>query len=98
MFDLDNTLYPHDLNLWQQIDVRIRDYVVGLSARHRARKRSRLQKDYYRRYGTTMRGLMAEHGMRPDDFLEFVHQIDHSPLAAQSGARRRDRAACRAAS
>ena len=40
----------------------------------------RLQKDYYRRYGTTMRGMMAEHGMRPDDFLEFVHQIDHSPL------------------
>jgi putative hydrolase of the HAD superfamily len=27
-----------------------------------------------------MRGLMAEHGLNPDDFLEFVHQIDHSPL------------------
>ena len=27
-----------------------------------------------------MRGLMAEHGMKPDDFLEFVHEIDHSPL------------------
>ena len=40
----------------------------------------KLQKDYYKRYGTTMRGLMAEHGMNPDDYLEFVHQIDHSPL------------------
>src|SRR5262249_30581015 len=40
----------------------------------------RLQKDYYKRYGTTMRGLMTEHGMKPDDFLDFVHQIDHSPL------------------
>ena len=39
-----------------------------------------MQKDYYKRYGTTMRGLMAEHGMKPDDFLEFVHEIDHSPL------------------
>ena len=39
-----------------------------------------MQKDYYKRYGTTMRGLMAEHGLKPDDFLEFVHQIDHSPL------------------
>src|SRR5205085_7096852 len=34
----------------------------------------------YRRYGTTMRGLMTEHGLDPDDFLEFVHAIDHSPL------------------
>jgi putative hydrolase of the HAD superfamily len=40
----------------------------------------RIQKDYYKRYGTTMRGMMTEHGMQPDDYLEFVHQIDHSPL------------------
>ncbi len=39
-----------------------------------------MQKDYYKRYGTTMRGLMTEHGMAPDDYLDFVHQIDHSPL------------------
>jgi putative hydrolase of the HAD superfamily len=37
-----------------------------------------VQKDYYRRYGTTLRGLMEEHGVQPDDFLEFVHDIDHS--------------------
>ena len=40
----------------------------------------RVQKDYYHRYGTTMRGMMTEHGMKPDDYLDFVHQIDHSPL------------------
>ena len=39
-----------------------------------------MQKDYYKRYGTTMRGLMTEHGMKPDDYLDFVHRIDHSPL------------------
>jgi putative hydrolase of the HAD superfamily len=79
VFDLDNTLYPHDLNLWQQIDERIRAFVsefLGVSKD----EAFRVQKDYYRRYGTTMRGLMAEHGMKPDDFLEAVHQIDHSPL------------------
>ena len=56
-----------------------------------------MQKDYYKRYGTTMRGLMAEHGMKPDDFLEFVHQIDHSPLSPirRSAPRSRN---CRAAS
>src|SRR4029079_8893183 len=37
-------------------------------------------KDYYKRYGTTMRGLMTEHGMKHDDYLDYVHQIDHSPL------------------
>src|SRR5689334_24738013 len=38
----------------------------------------RVQKDYYRRYGTTMRGMMAEHGMRPDDYLEFVRSEEHT--------------------
>jgi putative hydrolase of the HAD superfamily len=79
VFDLDNTLYPHHLNLWQQVDHRIRDYIAKyLDIAHD--EAFRLQKDYYRRYGTSMRGLMTEHGMKPDDFLDFVHEIDHSPL------------------
>ena len=79
VFDLDNTLYPHHLNLWQQVDARIRDYIVGfLNVTHD--EALRVQKDYYRRYGTTMRGLMEEHGLDPDKFLAVVHEIDHSPL------------------
>ena len=79
VFDLDNTLYPHHLNLWHQVDARIRDFIVDfLHISHD--EAFRLQKDYYRRYGTTMRGLMEEHGLVPDEFLEMVHQIDHSPL------------------
>jgi putative hydrolase of the HAD superfamily len=79
VFDLDNTLYPHHLNLWQQVDVRIRDYIARyLSLTHD--EAFRLQKDLYKRYGTSMRGLMTEHGMSPDDFLDYVHEIDHSPL------------------
>jgi putative hydrolase of the HAD superfamily len=79
VFDLDNTLYPHHLNLWQQVDLRIRDYIAGfLKVTHE--EAFRVQKDYYRRYGTSMRGLMTEHGMSPDGFLEYVHEIDHSPL------------------
>jgi putative hydrolase of the HAD superfamily len=79
VFDLDNTLYPHHLNLWQQVGARIRDYIVGfLNVTHD--EALRVQKDYYRRYGTTMRGLMEEHGLDPDKFLAVVHEIDHSPL------------------
>ena len=79
VFDLDNTLYPHHLNLWQQVDERIREFVAKFLDVGRE-EAFRVQKDYYRRYGTTMRGLMTEHGLNPDDFLDFVHEIDHSPL------------------
>jgi len=79
VFDLDNTLYPHHLNLWRQVDERIRDYIASYLKVTRE-EAFRVQKDYYQRYGTSMRGLMTEHGMEPDDFLDYVHQIDHSPL------------------
>jgi putative hydrolase of the HAD superfamily len=79
VFDLDNTLYPHHLNLWQQVDERIRAYIADfLKVSHD--EAFRVQKDYYKRYGTSMRGMMTEHGMNPDDYLSFVHKIDHSPL------------------
>jgi putative hydrolase of the HAD superfamily len=79
VFDLDNTLYPHHLNLWQQVDERIRDFICRLLDLSQP-EAFRLQKDYYKRHGTTLRGLMLEHGLQPDDFLDFVHEIDHSPL------------------
>src|ERR1700686_223719 len=79
VFDLDNTLYPHHVNLWQQVDVRIGG-VVSAWLKVSADEARRIQKDYYRRYGTTMRGMMTEHGVRADDYLAYVHQIDHSPL------------------
>jgi putative hydrolase of the HAD superfamily len=78
VFDLDNTLYPHHL-LWQQVDDRIRAYVADFLKVSKD-EALRVQKDYYKRYGTTMRGLMTEHGLKPDDYLEYVHRIDHSPL------------------
>ena len=79
VFDLDNTLYPRHTNLYQQVDRRIRDFVQRL-LKLAPEEAQRLQKDYYRRYGTTLRGLMEEHGILPDDFLEYVHNIDHSPV------------------
>lgn len=80
IFDLDNTLYPHEAQLWPQVDERITLFVCdffgmdGLSARA-------LQKYYYHRYGTTLRGLMEEQGIDPRDFLAFAHSIDYSLLA-----------------
>jgi putative hydrolase of the HAD superfamily len=79
VFDLDNTLYPHHVNLWQQVDVRIGEFVSAWLKVSAAEARV-IQKDYYRRYGTTMRGMMTEHGVHADDYLAYVHKIDHSPL------------------
>ena len=79
VFDLDNTLYPHHVNLWQQVDARIGAYISNFLKVDAVEAR-RIQKDYYKRYGTSMRGMMTEHGVSADDYLAYVHEIDHSPL------------------
>ncbi|MBN9070583.1 MAG: pyrimidine 5'-nucleotidase [Rhizobiales bacterium] len=80
VFDLDNTLYPHHTNLFAQIDVKMTSYVSELLKlpREEARK---LQKELYLEHGTTLAGLMARHGVDPDDFLMRVHDIDYSWLS-----------------
>lgn len=81
VFDLDNTLYPARCNLFAQIDARMAQFIVErIGAPHDEARR--LQKDYYVRYGTTMAGLMAEHGVRPREFMDFVHDIDLAPIDA----------------
>lgn len=79
VFDLDNTLYPASCSLFPQIDVRMRRFIAerfGISEK----EAFRLQKQYYREYGTTLRGLMVVHGIEPDAFLSYVHQIDCTVL------------------
>jgi putative hydrolase of the HAD superfamily len=81
VFDLDNTLYPAACNLFDQVDVRIGAFVaktLGVQA-DQARV---VQKDYLKRYGTTLRGLMVEHKLDPSDYLNFVHDIDVTRVAA----------------
>jgi putative hydrolase of the HAD superfamily len=81
IFDLDNTLYPASCRLFDQIDEKIGAFV---SARLKvdAIEARRIQKSFYHEYGTTLRGLMERHQVEPLEFLDFVHDIDHSPVAA----------------
>ena len=79
IFDLDNTLYPRSSNLFGQVDARIRAYVSKLLDVEEA-EAERIQKGFYRDHGTTLRGLMLNHQVDPDEFLEFVHDIDHSAV------------------
>lgn len=87
IFDLDNTLYPADCNLFAQVDQRMGEFIaryLGVPFEH-ARH---LQKSYYRQFGTTLTGLMKVHKLDPTDFLDYVHDIDltvvneHPGLAA----------------
>ena len=87
IFDLDNTLYPADCNLFAQVDQKMGEFIsryLGVPfvyARH-------LQKTYYRQFGTTLCGLMKVHRMDPKPFLDYVHDLDltvmreHPELAA----------------
>lgn len=79
IFDLDNTLYSHEARVWPQVDERITLFLAELFGLDGLSSRA-LQKYYYQRYGTTLKGLMEEHGIDPDDFLDFAHQIDLSLL------------------
>ena len=79
VFDLDNTLYPRHSDLFSQIDWKMTDYVETLTGLPREEARA-LQKSMYRKHGTTLRGLMTEHGLDPHAFLDHVHDIDHSAI------------------
>ena len=79
VFDLDNTLYPPSVRLFDQIEVKMTQYMfreLGLPTD----AANALRKDYWQRYGTTLPGLMAEHDIDPDVFLDEVHQIDMGKL------------------
>src|SRR5437868_3250126 len=80
VFDLDNTLYPPSSGLFSQIDDRMRAFVRARFGVDDEKARA-IQKDYYRSYGTTLNGLMREHGVDPRAFLDYVHDIDVSALA-----------------
>ena len=80
VFDLDNTLYPAGSDVWPQIDERISRYLADLFGLDGISARA-LQKFYYQRFGTTLRGLIADHAISHEHFLDFVHDIDRSSLA-----------------
>ncbi len=79
IFDLDNTLYPASCRLFDQVDRRIGMYIERFLNLDREAARA-LQKQYFRDHQTTLNGLMINHAVAPEDFLDFVHEIDVSGL------------------
>lgn len=73
-FDLDDTLYPASTGLWQAIKKRMNMYMRERMGFSNA-EIPRLREKYYREFGTTLRGLQANHKIDVQDFLTFVHDI-----------------------
>jgi putative hydrolase of the HAD superfamily len=80
IFDLDNTLYPAASDLFPQISARMGQFIANHLGLDGAAATS-VQKALFRTHGTTLRGLMVEHGVDPHEFMDFVHDIDLSGVA-----------------
>jgi putative hydrolase of the HAD superfamily len=81
IFDLDNTLYPAASDLFPQVSARMTRWIMdrfGIGETEAFEKRSA----YYKKYGTTLRGLMLHDDVDPDEFLGYVHDIDLTSLDA----------------
>ncbi len=83
VFDLDNTLYPPSARLFDQIEVRMTDWVMAALGVGRD-EADRLRTHYWATYGTTLAGLMTEHGVDPGPYLSDVHEIDMAHLVADA--------------
>ena len=77
IFDLDNTLYSADSGIFQQVHQLMGKFIVE-HLNVNINEAINIQRKYYKKHGTTLRGLMDNHGIDPDSFLEEVHKLDYS--------------------
>ena len=75
IFDLDNTLYSGKTKVFEQVDKRMSKYIsdkLNISVE----EAKKVQKNYFHKYNTTLNGMIKNHKIDPDEFLEFVHDIN----------------------
>lgn len=86
LFDLDNTLYPLESEFMGLIEVKMTDFVQRETGLPREEARA-LQKRYFLEHGTTLAGLMANHGIEPKRFLDEVHDVSMDRLSPDPALR-----------
>jgi putative hydrolase of the HAD superfamily len=79
VFDLDHTLYPASMALFDQINIRMSAFVMR-ALNVDAQEADHIRHTYWRAHGTTLAGLMAQHNIPPYPYLDEVHEIDFSIL------------------
>ena len=81
IFDLDNTLYSADSGIFQQVHQLMGKFIQKF-LNIDLQKAKEIQKKYYKKHGTTLRGMMDNYGVDPDHFLEEVHKLDYSIVSS----------------
>ena len=79
IFDLDNTIYDVNLGLFKKISNRITDFIMSKYSLD-IDQAKKIQKEYYLKYGLTLRGLIVEKKLEPEEFLDYVHDVEHPEL------------------
>ena len=79
IFDLDNTIYDINLGLFKKISNRITDFIMSKYSLD-IDQAKKIQKEYYLKYGLTLRGLIVEKKLEPEEFLDYVHDVEHPEL------------------
>ena len=75
IFDLDNTLYSAKTRVFEQVDKKMSEY-ISKKLNVSTAKAKEIQKNYFHEYNTTLNGMIKNHKIDVDEFLEFVHNID----------------------
>ena len=86
IFDLDNVLYPAECDLFALIDIKMGEYVAQLLGCDLIEART-VQKSYFHDHGTTLAGLMHHHAIAPQEFLDYVHDIEMDRLSPSPALR-----------
>ena len=79
LIDLDNTIYSETEEIFSQIDLKMKSFISS-NLNINIEKAYDIQKKYFFKYGTTLRGLMLNHNIKPSYFLKYVHNIDLNPI------------------
>jgi putative hydrolase of the HAD superfamily len=74
-FDLDDTLYPASSGLWSTLKHRMNLYMIERMGIPPGQV-PLLREQYFRKYGTTLRGLQANHPIDVAEYLAYVHDVN----------------------
>ena len=75
LFDLDNTLYSGDTKVFDQVDKKMSKF-ISEKLNVSLEEAKKIQKNYFHEYNTTLNGMIKNHDIDANEFLEFVHDVD----------------------
>ena len=75
LFDLDNTLYSGQTKVFDQVDKKMSKF-ISEKLNVNIKEARKIQKSYFHEYNTTLNGMIKNHQIDANEFLEFVHDVN----------------------